>query len=419
MSSSSSFSLYSLLEGESLPLFSASGATLEAIVKAWLEVLSAEAIQGTLWVHLASRQGWWEAIANYSQYGTIYYCHEDLAEMGEMVSLVLPIHPRETFLLVQSQRLCGFILARSDGVEQFSLSWGFDPQIVEQILRIIQQRIVISDKTPAKLLQSETFSCSSRGDRALIEQIFRKQMQYRDEIASPREERESLHEIFIDRLFPRGIEELKTTLTHIKTALSLLESSQLDRDRQHRYLELLKQEYERQSSLVSGMGLLLELDRPRSVSPVQLENLVPGIVSTYQPLAMEKGILLGYTIPLGLPSVSCPAHWLQQIVIGLLNNSLQFTRAGGKISVIASRQDEFVRLVFKDTGVGIAPQELSQIFEGFYQGRTLADNEAIGAGLGLTLVRQLLSRCGGSISVISQVGKGSIFKVLLPVYQHK
>ncbi|MGK7924026.1 MAG: sensor histidine kinase [Spirulina sp.] len=295
---------------------------------------------------------------------------------------------------------------------------GFDSATVAKILQAIQLRMAISDTTPPQLLQNETFVCHGQSDPASIAQIFRKQIEYRDGVSPTSDERESLQEIAIERLFPRGIEELKTTLTHIKTALSLLESSQLDRDRQQRYLKLLKWEYERQNSLINGMGLLLELDRPEDFSPVRLENLIPGIVSTYQPLAMEKGIQLGYTIPPGLPAVSCPSHWLQQIAIGLLNNSLQFTRSGGKISVLASLQDEFVRLVFKDTGVGIPPQELSQIFEGFYQGRTTADDEEIGAGLGLTLVKQLLLRCGGSISVVSQVGKGSVFKVLLPIHQY-
>jgi two-component system phosphate regulon sensor histidine kinase PhoR len=417
MSSPSSFSLYSLIEGESLSPVPVGVATLEAIAKAWIDILLAEQISATLWVHPGSLQGWWGAIANYRECGKIHSCNNDPEKIREAISLVFPLQTQEAFLLVQSSRICGFLVARSQSAENFSLLCGFEAQIVEKILQALQLRIAISDTTPAELLQNETFRCPMQSDRFLIEQIFRKQMQYRDEVSSASSERESLNEIFTSQLFPRGIEEIKTTLTHIKTALSLLESSQLDRDRQHRYLELLKQEYQRQSSLINGMGLLLELDRPKNSTPVRLDHLIPGIVSTYQPLAMERGIQLGYTIPNSLPSVACPAHWLQQIAIGLLNNSLQFTRSGGKISVIASPQDEFVRLVFKDTGVGIAPHELSQIFEGFYQGRIAADNAAIGAGLGLTLVQQLLSRCGGSISVVSQVDKGSIFKVLLPTCQ--
>ncbi|MEA5471612.1 ATP-binding protein [Spirulina sp. 06S082] len=414
MSSLSLFSLYPLVEGESLTPFPASIATLEAIARAWIDVLREEQIQATLWVYPASLQGWWEAIANYEG-GSIYYCNHDAGEVKDTVSLTLPIDPREAFLVVKSEEICGFLIARSQSQERFSLLWDFESTTVEKLLQALQLQIAISDRTPSELLQNDTFCCHSQSNSPIVTQIFRKQMQYREENTLSLGDRESFNEVFTSQLFPRGIEELKTTLTHIKTALSLLESPHLDRDRHHRYLELLKREYDRQNSLINGMRLLLELDRHKDFSPIQLENLVPGIVSTYQPLAMEKGIQLGYTIPTGLPAVSCPSHWLQQIVIGLLNNSLHFTPSEGKISVIASLQNEFVQLVFKDTGVGIAPHELSHIFEGFYQGRTIAENEAIGAGLGLTLVQQLILRCGGSISVTSQIGKGSIFKVLLPI----
>ncbi|MEM9540400.1 MAG: ATP-binding protein [Cyanobacteria bacterium P01_E01_bin.42] len=412
MSFPDSFSLYRLIEGEyPSPVF-ASTATLEAMGRAWIDILFAEEIQGRLWVNPASVVAWQAAIATYARVSRVYCCNEGEEEIEGTIPLTLPIPPQEAFLLVQSPRINGFLVARSASTEGFSLAYGFDRQMIEKMLQAIQLRLSIDDRTPSELSQNETFSCSSANDPALIEAIFRKQIQYRNEI----DRVPSLTEIITNQLFSRGIEEMKTTLTHIKTALSLIESSQLDRDRQQRYLKLLQQEYERQSSVINGMGLLLELDRPKNFSPIQLDTFLPGIVSTYQPLAMEKGIQLGYTIPADLPAVSCSPDWLQQIAIDLLNNSLQFTRSGGKVSVVASRQDEFVCLIFKDTGVGILPQELSQIFEGFYQGRIAAENEAIGAGLGLTLVRQLLARCGGSISVVSQVDKGSVFKVLLPVY---
>jgi signal transduction histidine kinase len=65
--------------------------------------------------------------------------------------------------------------------------------------------------------------------------------------------------------------------------------------------------------------------------------------------------------------------------------------------------------------LGIAPNELPKIFDRFYRGRPAAGEEVVGAGLGLTIVQQLLLRCGGSISVTSRLGQGSIFKVLLPI----
>jgi signal transduction histidine kinase len=68
-----------------------------------------------------------------------------------------------------------------------------------------------------------------------------------------------------------------------------------------------------------------------------------------------------------------------------------------------------------DTGIGIDNSDLPQIFNSFYRGRNANSLETVGAGLGLTIVQQLLNRCGGSISVTSRLGKGATFTILLPI----
>jgi signal transduction histidine kinase len=107
---------------------------------------------------------------------------------------------------------------------------------------------------------------------------------------------------------------------------------------------------------------------------------------------------------------------LKQIVINLLHNAIKFTSTGGNVWVRAKQQGDYVQLEIRDTGVGIAPSEIPKIFDRFYRVRQSADDSS-GAGLGLTIVQQLLLHCGGSISVKSKVNEGSIFNVLLPVYK--
>ncbi len=203
----------------------------------------------------------------------------------------------------------------------------------------------------------------------------------------------------------------------MKTALRLLDSPQLKPPQRQRYMQLLYTECDRQNSLIIGLLELVQLEdesQPSVMPSVQLADIVPGVVSTYQPLAQEKGIQLGYTVPTGLPAVSCLETWLRQIVINLLNNGLKFTPTGGQVRVRATLQGEYVQLAFSDTGIGIAASEIPKIFDSFYRGRSTT-SEDTGAGLGLTIVQRLLLRCGGSISVTSQLGEGSNFKVLLPV----
>jgi signal transduction histidine kinase len=83
--------------------------------------------------------------------------------------------------------------------------------------------------------------------------------------------------------------------------------------------------------------------------------------------------------------------------------------------VQASLRDDQIELIVSDTGIGIDTKELGKIFNSFYRGRTAINEQVSGAGLGLTIVQQLIRRCGGSISVNSKVGKGSSFRILLPV----
>uniref|UniRef100_A0ACD5GUU3 Sensor histidine kinase n=1 Tax=Desertifilum tharense IPPAS B-1220 TaxID=1781255 RepID=A0ACD5GUU3_9CYAN len=116
---------------------------------------------------------------------------------------------------------------------------------------------------------------------------------------------------------------------------------------------------------------------------------------------------------------------MRQITVKLLHNAIKFTPPGGQVQAIAKQHGDFVEIEFQDTGIGIPRHELPHIFDRFYRvrssasesGEDLSPELSTGTGLGLAIVRQLLLCCGGSITVNSQVGKGSVFKVLLPIYR--
>lgn len=215
-------------------------------------------------------------------------------------------------------------------------------------------------------------------------------------------------------------QELRTPLTTMKTALTLLNSSNLKLAQRQRYMDMLSQECDRQSALITSVLELVQLETAEDASPVQplrLIDVVPGVVSTYQPLAQEKGVMLAYTIPEDLPTVACLNAHLRQVTINLLHNGIKFTPKGGNVWVRAKQQGEYIQLEFRDTGIGIAATEVPKIFERFYRVRTTTSgDDSNGAGLGLSIVQQLLWRCGGSISVKSKPNEGSTFTVLLPIY---
>jgi two-component system, OmpR family, phosphate regulon sensor histidine kinase PhoR len=270
----------------------------------------------------------------------------------------------------------------------------------------------------------------------LIEQIFNKQIQRQEELwqrsNTYRKQAEIAHLLQMqndellnairlkDEFLNNVGQELRTPLTNMKTALTLLNSPSVKSSQRQRYMDLLIKECDRQSSLITSLLDLVSLDQMAEHTAVQalrLSDVVPGVVSTYQPLAEEKGVRLAYTVPEDLPPVSCLHMWLKQIVINLLHNGVKFTPRGGQVWVRAKQQGDYVQLEFRDTGIGIAPSEIPKIFDRFYRVRQAIEEASGGAGLGLTIVQQLLLHCGGSISVKSRLGEGSTFNVLLPIYR--
>ena len=214
-------------------------------------------------------------------------------------------------------------------------------------------------------------------------------------------------------------QELRTPLTNMKTALTLLNSPNIKPPQRQRYMELLVRECNRQTSLIGSLLDLVSLDQMgerETLQAIFLSDVVPGVVSTYQPLAEEKGVRLSYTIPADLPPIACLVPWLRQIVVGLMHNGVKFTPPGGQVSVKAKQQGDFLQLEIKDTGIGIPVQEIPKIFDRFYRVRQVSGKDLGGTGLGLTIVQQLLLRCGGSISVKSRPGEGSVFSVMMPIY---
>ncbi len=265
-------------------------------------------------------------------------------------------------------------------------------------------------------------------EATLIAKLFTKQLQRQDEIHSyrsnnhiaklQRKNKKLEHNLQLkDDYLSNVCQELRTPLTHMKTALSLLNSPAMKNSQRQRYLQMLSSQWERQNSLIHGVLDLAQIERnleEMSLEAVNLADIVPGVVSTYQPIAQEKGIMLAYTVSNELPYVWCVRGGLKQILIHLLANSIRFTLSGGQVWVRGRVQEKYVELEVRDTGVGIADNDIPKIFERFYRVRPGVTEEFAGAGLGLTIVQQLLWRSGGSISVKSKLSEGSTFTVKLP-----
>lgn len=228
--------------------------------------------------------------------------------------------------------------------------------------------------------------------------------------------RSSPHSLAPDFL-SQASQELQSPLTTIKTALTLLGSPTLKLAQRQRYLEMIAAQCDRQKTLITSVIGLLQIQTTTAASPnpLQLADVIPGIVSTYQPIAEERGIMLAYTVSPDLAKVLAVESELKQVVIHLIKNSIQITPRGGQVWVAALPYDSsFVGLTVRDSGSGITKSDIARLFEAFYRGPTCGEGP-LGAGLGLTLVQQLIKQMGGSVSVDSAPGQGTTFQVLLPV----
>lgn len=412
-----------------------------------------QGLPATLWVKLPPDPAWTTDIEQYYQQGLarqIYYCSiGDRVRSTRTISspsaqsvnhVVLEASAklqREYFFLLLSPQICSLIVVQEmtttskdelSREKPIKLILTFVPEVIDRILQELKQMVTITDSTPEDLTANAvlSFPFPNQIQTNLINSLFQHQLQQlvKIPVAKPPSPEISpklkpVHELFgsDDEFLMKITRELGVPLTNMKTALYLLDSMQNKREQRQRYLDLLKRECDRQNLLITGLQEFIQLNHPldEKDKTVRLEDSVPGIVSTYQAIAEEKGIALGYTIPAGFPAINCPNSWLRLILYHLLHNSLKFTKAKGRIYVQSALKEQTIELVISDTGVGIDSSDIPHLFESFYRGRNATSPELSGAGLGLAIVKQLVQRCEASITVNSHLGRGTTFRILFPI----
>jgi signal transduction histidine kinase len=151
------------------------------------------------------------------------------------------------------------------------------------------------------------------------------------------------------------------------------------------------------------------------VIPFAPQDLAEGIQSVMGVLAQTKNLELTTQIAADMPATLYgDPQRLHQILVNLMGNSMKFTEKGGVYLRIYRRDAEHWAMDVTDTGPGIPPDKLGNLFQRFYQVDSSATKKHQGVGLGLSIVKQLTMLMGGSVGVTSEVGKGSVFTVVLP-----
>jgi two-component system phosphate regulon sensor histidine kinase PhoR len=211
--------------------------------------------------------------------------------------------------------------------------------------------------------------------------------------------------------------ELRTPLTSIKALVETLAAgARDDPEVADDFLGRIDDEVDRLTGLVEELLDLARLEAGRVV--LQIEAADPVAVMTraaerLRPHAERAGLSLRVDAPLGLPAVAVDHARIEQVLINLIHNAIKFTPAGGDIVVRAHENQGALVIAVRDSGVGIAPDELPRLFERFY--KTDKARGSTGTGLGLAIAKHIVQAHGGTIWAQSEPGTGTTVSFTVPI----
>jgi signal transduction histidine kinase len=215
--------------------------------------------------------------------------------------------------------------------------------------------------------------------------------------------------------------DLRSPLTLMRGYTTMLAYSGELNDQQKSYVNKMVQGVEDMSRLVNN---LLDLGRLESgiklkLGKLQPEELVDQVISQFTPHANQKNIRLVFE-PLEEDQpieLVADVALIQQALINLVDNAIKYTRVGGEVVVRLLQRGDRLEFEVRDNGIGIAPLDLPRLIEKFYRSGRRESFEERGTGLGLAIVKSIAERHGGRVLVESQLGKGSVFSLEIPLQQ--
>jgi two-component system phosphate regulon sensor histidine kinase PhoR len=188
------------------------------------------------------------------------------------------------------------------------------------------------------------------------------------------------------------------------------------------FLQIMQNQTSRMARLIDDLLSLSRLEMKPYLRPgsrVDIRETLDGVIASLGPLAKENGVVIERDLPPGPLEVSGDRDELFQVFENLLENACKYGRAGGRV-VVSVRQGDAgpepeIEVAFRDFGPGIAEQHIPRVTERFYRADTEAGRAQKGTGLGLSIVKHILTRHHARLSIRSEIGKGAVFTVHLPM----
>jgi len=210
--------------------------------------------------------------------------------------------------------------------------------------------------------------------------------------------------------------EIQSPLTSISGFARALQNDELSPPERNHYLSIIEKESFRLSKLSENLLKLTSLEsdhHPFERKSYRLDKQLRDIVLSYEPQWMDKEIEMD--VSLEKVNLVADEDLLSQVWINLLNNAIKFTPNKGTIGIHLQQCEDEVVVRISDTGIGIAEIDQKHIFERFYKADKSRNRINSGSGLGLSIVKKIVDMHKGSICVQSELEKGSIFTVTLPM----
>ena len=220
--------------------------------------------------------------------------------------------------------------------------------------------------------------------------------------------------------------ELRTPLAALLTTAELALRKPRSAEQYRELFEDCRLSAQQMNHIVERLLTLARLDAGVDLlrqQPVDLAELAEQCATVVRPLAEARGLHLSVYTPAapadqggdGPARMLADPIKLREVLNNLLHNAIQYNRPEGRIDLTVARDNGHVRLEVQDTGIGIAPEARERIFERFYRADPSRNADDLHAGLGLAIVKEYVDLMGGRITVNSQEGQGSTFRVELPV----
>jgi signal transduction histidine kinase len=211
--------------------------------------------------------------------------------------------------------------------------------------------------------------------------------------------------------------ELRTPLTSIRSLSEILIQGDVPDDRRQQFLTIIAEESQRLSRLISQ---LLDLSRIEAgkmewrMEPLDLAEVASQAARANHAVFDESGVALEVNAPAGRVTVRADRDKMMQVLTNLLSNAAKFTPRGGFVMLRVFAEDGQGVVEVEDSGPGIPAADQEAIFERFHQAGDTTRAKPFGVGLGLPISREIVEHHGGSLTVQSQPGAGSCFRVTLP-----